>query len=115
MKKNYVLWFALWAFFLIGCRNDNFSSSEAANNQQALKFRVVSESEIPQVIRALQTKTDHFKVRINNHSSANGKTETVFGEINTNYILKLPREQMRFTTHSLWNLLMGIVLLTHIT
>ncbi|WP_051230478.1 hypothetical protein [Epilithonimonas caeni] len=88
MRKTYVLWFAILAFLVIGCRNDNFNANETHNNQQALKFRVVPKSEIPQIMNALQTKTNDFKVPLGSHSSAMGKTETVFGEINTNYIIE---------------------------
>ncbi|WP_374465637.1 hypothetical protein [Chryseobacterium sp.] len=86
MKKNYVLWFALWAFFLIGCRNDNFNPKDT-NNQQALKFRIIPKSEIPNVISYLQTKTDDFKIPLKRQSTQ-GKTETLFGEVITEYIVE---------------------------
>ncbi|WP_312766935.1 hypothetical protein [Epilithonimonas sp.] len=88
MRKTYVLWFAFLAILMVGCRNDNFNTGETSNNQQALKFRVVYRSEIPQIIMELQTKTNNFKVPLRGHPSAMGKTETVFGEINTNYIIE---------------------------
>jgi len=87
MRKNYLVWFAILAFLIIGCRNDNFNANETRNNQQALKFRVVPRSEIPQIITALQAKTN-FAVPLRSISSGLGKTETVFGEINTNYIIE---------------------------
>ncbi len=49
MKKTYLLWFAILAFLVVGCRNDNFNPNDSQNNQQALKFRIVSRSEIPQL------------------------------------------------------------------
>ena len=87
MKKTYLLWFALWAFLLIGCRQDHFNNSEATDNQQALKFRVIPKSEIPQIISSLQSKTDNFKVPLKNHS-ATGKTETIFGDIITDFVIE---------------------------
>ena len=87
MNKTYLMWFAFLAFLLLGCRNDNFDPNDTNNNQQSLKFRVVSRSEIPQIINVLQAKTN-FTVPLKNHSSTMGKTETVFGEINTNYIIE---------------------------
>jgi len=88
MKKTYLLWFACLAFLMVGCRNENFNTNETNNDQQALKFRVVPKSEIPKVMNALQAKTNNFKVPLGIHSSAMGKAETVFGEINTNYIIE---------------------------
>ena len=90
MKKNYVLWFTLWAFFLIGCRNDNFNPKDT-NNQQAMKFRVISGSAIPNVIRELHSNTQNLRVSLKKHS-VTGKIETVFGTINTNYIIESTTE-----------------------
>jgi len=87
MNKTYLVWFAFLAILLLGCRSDNFNPNETSN-QQALKFRVVPRSEIPQIINVLQAKTNNLNVPLKNHSSAMGKTETVFGEINTNYIIE---------------------------
>jgi len=88
MKKNYLFWFAILAFLLLGCRNDNFNPNDASSNQRALKFRVVPASEIPQIMNVLQSKTNNFKVPLKNHSSANGKTETAFGDVVTSYIIE---------------------------
>ncbi|MCD9856307.1 hypothetical protein LUD75_16405 [Epilithonimonas sp. JDS] len=88
MMKTYLFWFAILAFLLLGCRNDNFNPNDTNSNHQALKFRIVPKSEIPKIIDELQAKTDHFKVPLKNLSSSIGKTETVFGEINTNYIIE---------------------------
>lgn len=82
---------AFLAFLLVGCRNENFNPNDTNSNQQALKFRVVPRSEIPQIINMLQSKTN-FTVPLKNHSSTMGKTETVFGEINTNYIIETTNE-----------------------
>ncbi len=91
MNKTYLLWFAFLAFLLVGCRNENFNPNDTNSSQQALKFRVVPRSEIPQIINVLQAKTN-FIVPLKNHSSTMGKTETVFGEINTNYIIETTNE-----------------------
>jgi hypothetical protein len=88
MKKTYLLWFAILAFLMVSCRNENFNTSETSNDQQALKFRVIPKSEIPQIMNALQAKTNNFKVPLRSHSSAIGRTETVFGEINTDFIIE---------------------------
>ena len=42
--KTYLFWFAMLAFLLLGCRNDNFNPNETNNSQQALKFRVFSKN-----------------------------------------------------------------------
>src|SRR6218665_38437 len=88
MKKTYLLWFAILAFLMVSCRNENFNTSETSNDRQALKFRVVPKSEIPQIMNALRAKTNNFKVPLGSHSSAMGKAETVFGEINTDFIIE---------------------------
>ena len=88
MKKTYLLWFAILAFLMVSCRNENFNTSETNNDQQALKFRVISKTEIPKIMNALQAKTNNFKVLLGSYSSAMGKAETVFGEINTDFIIE---------------------------
>ncbi|MFC4687019.1 hypothetical protein ACFO4P_08730 [Epilithonimonas pallida] len=88
MRKTYVLWFAILAILMIGCRNDNFNANETHNNQQALKFRLVSRDEIPGIMSSLQAKTNNFKVPLGSSYSAQGKVETAFGDVVTSYIIE---------------------------
>jgi len=87
MRKNYLMWFVILTFLIIGCRNDNFNANETSNNQQALKFRVVPKSSIPGVINELQAKTANFIVSLK-ASSASGKSETIFGEVKTDFVVE---------------------------
>ena len=87
MKKTYLLWFAFLALLLVGCRNENFNPNDANSNQQTLKFRVVPKSSIPGVINELQAKTANFIVSLK-ASSASGKSETIFGEVKTDFVVE---------------------------
>ncbi|WP_051230776.1 hypothetical protein [Epilithonimonas caeni] len=102
MKKTYLLWLACMAFLLIGCRSEGINSNETTNaHEQAQKFRVVSKFEIPQIMNSLQSKTDNFKIRLRNNSSTYGKTETIFGEINTDFITEINDGNNTYYTFSL--------------
>ena len=92
MRKNYLGWFVLLTFLIIGCRNDNFNANETHNNQQALKFRLVSKDAIPEIMSSLQAKTNNFKVSLGSSSSAQGKVETAFGDVVTSYIIESTTE-----------------------
>ncbi len=88
MKKNLFYLVIFLALAMIGCRNDYFNINESYSNQQGFKFRIVPKSEIPEIINELKTKTNNFKVPLKHRSSTMGKTETLFGDINTSYIVE---------------------------
>lgn len=73
--------------FTLGCRNENINSDEVAQYQQSQKFRIVNKSEIPQIINSIQEKTNNFKVALK-RNFVSGKTETAFGDVNTDYIIE---------------------------
>lgn len=43
MNKTYLMWIAILAFLLAGCRNETFNPTDAHSNQQTLKFRGCTE------------------------------------------------------------------------
>lgn len=90
MKKNYVLWFAVLAIIMLGCRSESINSEET-NTISQQKFNVVSKSSIPSIINELQSKTNNFRISLKTNSSE-GKTETAFGEIDTNYIISTEKD-----------------------
>ena len=71
----------------VGCRNESLYSDEYVLRGDQT-FRIVKKTEIPEIMNSLSAKTNDFKVPLKGHSSASGKTETVFGEINTDFIVE---------------------------
>jgi len=92
MNKIYLMWVAILAILLVGCRNDNINPNETSNNQHNLKFRLVSKDAIPGIMSSLQAKTNNFKVPLASSSSAQGKVETTFGDVVTSYIIESTTE-----------------------
>ncbi|AZI39045.1 T6SS effector amidase Tae4 family protein [Epilithonimonas vandammei] len=90
MKKTYLLWFALLTIIMLGCRSESINSEET-NTISQQKFNVVSKNSIPSIINELQSSTNNFRISLKTNSSE-GKTETAFGEIDTNYIISTEKD-----------------------
>jgi len=89
-KSNYFLGSLiplLFLFCVLGCRNENIYSVNSSISQKEAILRQVNKRDIPNIMNFLATKTDGFKLPLKT-SNALGKTETVFGEVDTNYIIE---------------------------
>lgn len=91
MKKiNYLL--LLLVFLTLGCRSDIMNEKDTGKTLGSFSYKQVDKENIPQIMNFLSEKTNNFKIPLKSTSALN-KTETVFGEINTDYILESTNEQ----------------------
>lgn len=88
-------WLLMSLLLIISCRTETYSSDESATTQQQQKFQMIPKSDIPQIINSIQSGTDNFKIPLKNQSVM-GKTETMFGEINTDFIVETQNEKEDF-------------------
>lgn len=82
----------LFLFCVLGCRNENIYSENSSISQKEAILRQVNKRDIPNIMNFLATKTDDFKLPLKT-TNALGKTETVFGEVDTNYIIESTNEK----------------------
>ena len=91
MKKiNYLLLIML-LFFALGCRSDYMNEIDSGKSLGSFSYKQIDKEKIPQIMNFLSAKTENFKIPIKTTSALN-KTETVFGEINTDYIIETINE-----------------------
>lgn len=93
MKKNYSLFLLLiLSLFLIECRSEDYYSRNFGNSQEKISLRTVDKKEIPQIINFIESNTLNYKLPLQHHNGL-GRAETIFGEIDTGYILESINER----------------------
>ena len=92
MKKNIIIFFFGVLVFVSGCRSENLYPEGSSNAPKGkFTFKQIPKENILKVINFLSTNTENFKVPLRK-TSAHNKTETVFGEISTEYIIESTTE-----------------------
>ena len=91
MKKINNTLLLMLVLLLLGCRSDHFNENDSNKTMGAFSYKQINKEKIPQIMNFLSAKTENFKIPVK-VSGVSNKTETVFGEINTDYIIETVNE-----------------------
>ena len=92
MEKTKLLFLLMVLFSVFSCRNEGFYSEKTSQQNREFSYRIVDKKDIPGIINFVSVKTDNFKIPLKQTTVLN-KTETAFGEVNTDYIIEAINEK----------------------
>ena len=91
--KNKISTFLLFSILIIlGCRKESLYSENSYSLEDGIRIRQIDKKEIPRIINFLKTETDNFRLPLKHRNSLN-RTETIFGEVDTENIIESINEQ----------------------
>lgn len=93
MRKTYFIWFAVLAFLMFGCRNENFYNQENKTedvNFKGVDFRIRKASQIPRVTNFIKSKThrNDLKLILGNNITYRNKNFDIPAELQTDFVVE---------------------------